>query len=90
MLIEMAELIVEHEWKSRNAESVMKVVGDIIGMQKGGSLPKGFNLKSVVVLNGENRAICNWDAPDANSLKELIGKVNPPTKHRVFEASRAL
>ena len=86
----MTELIVEHEWKSSNAESVMKVVGDIIGMQKGGSLPKGFSLKSLVVLNGENRAICNWEAPDADSLKGLIGKVNPPTEHRVFEASRAL
>lgn len=85
----MAELIVEHEWKSKNSENVMKVVGEIIGMQKDGSLPKGFQLKSVTVLNGENRAICSWDAPDARSLIDLVGKVNPPTKNRVYEASRA-
>ncbi len=86
----MTELVVEHEWKSKNSESVMKVVGDVIGMQKSGSLPEGFNLKSVMVLNGENRAVCNWDAPDAKSLRELLGKVNPPTKNRVYEITRAL
>ncbi len=86
----MTELVVEHEWKNRNSENVMKVVGDIIGMQKNGSLPEGFNLKSVLVLNGENRAVCNWDAPDAKSLAELVGKVNPPTKNRVYEITRAL
>ncbi len=86
----MTELVVEHEWKNKNSDSVMKTVGDIIGMQKSGSLPEGFNLKSVIVLNGENRAICNWEAPGLNALKELLGKVNPPTKNRVFEISRAL
>lgn len=86
----MTELVVEHEWKSRNSDSVMKTVGDIIGMQKNGSLPEGFNLKSVIVLNGENRAICNWDAPDPDSMKELLVKVNPPTKNKVYETTRAL
>lgn len=86
----MAEMVVEHEWKSRNGESVMKVVGDIIGMQKNSSLPEGFTLRSVLLLNGENRAICNWDAPDAKSLRELIGKVNPPTRNTVYEANRVL
>lgn len=86
----MTELVVEHEWKKKNSESVMKTVGEIIGMQKNGKLPEGFNLKSVIVLNGENRAICNWNAPDTNSLKELLGKVNPPTKNKVFEITRAL
>lgn len=86
----MTELVVEHEWKEKNSESVMKTVGEIIGMQKNSSLPEGFSLKSVVVLNGENRAICNWDAPDLNSLKGLLEKVNPPTKHKVYETTRAL
>ncbi len=85
----MVELIVEHAWKNKNSEKVMKVVGDIIGMQKSRTLPEGFTLKSVLVLKDQNKAICNWEAPDATSLKNLLGKVNPPTDHSVTEAVRA-
>ncbi len=84
----MVEAIVEHEWKSEDGESVMKVVGGIIEMQKGGKLPQGFSLKGIQVLNGVNKAICNWEAPSVSALSELIGKVNPPTTHRVSGVTR--
>ncbi len=84
----MTELIIEHEWKSSDGDKVMQVVGGIIEMQKKGSLPAGFTLRSVQLLKGKNRAICNWEAPSASELSDLLGKVNPPTVHTVSEASK--
>ncbi|MCL4447138.1 MAG: hypothetical protein M0Z77_03020 [Thermoplasmatales archaeon] len=86
----MTEVIVEHEWNASDSEKVMKVVGSIIEMQKNGSLPQGFSLKSVQLLKNRNKAICNWEATSAESLAGLIGKVNPPTRHTVTEVSRVL
>ncbi|MGP6240284.1 hypothetical protein ACNF40_07750 [Cuniculiplasma sp. SKW4] len=84
----MADVIVEHKWKEKNGEEVVKVVGSIIDMQKNGKLPAGFTLKSISVLKGENTAICNWEAPSVKDMKDLLEKVNPPTKHEVLEAQK--
>ncbi|MGC8563010.1 MAG: hypothetical protein ACP5UZ_03085 [Thermoplasmata archaeon] len=84
----MAELIIEHEWKREDSEKVMNVVGGIIEMQKKGTLPQGFALKGVQLLNGKNKAICNWVAPSATALSDLLGKVNPPTTHTITEISK--
>jgi hypothetical protein len=84
----MAEVIIEHEWKKEDSENVMKVVGGIIEMQKKGALPQGFALKGVQLLNGKNKAICSWEAPNASSLSDLLAKVNPPTTHTITEVSR--
>lgn len=86
----MVEVIVEHEWKAEDSANVMKVVGSVIEMQKNGTLPQGFELKGVQLLKDKNRAICNWEAPSASSLSELVGKVNPPTVHVATETSRVL
>lgn len=86
----MVNVIVEHRWKNEDGEKVMKTVEGIIGMKQGGSLPEGFNLLSINVIGEENRAICNWDAPSADAMSGLLGQVNPPTTHKVYQADRIL
>ncbi|MEM0159007.1 MAG: hypothetical protein QXV22_05405 [Thermoplasmataceae archaeon] len=84
----MANIIVEHRWKEKNKDEAFKVVGSIVDMAKNGKLPSGFSLKSINVIGSENRAVCNWDAPSVNDMKDLLAKVNPPTKHEVYEAMK--
>lgn len=86
----MSDVIVEHEWKSEDAEKVFKVVGEIVEMSKGGKLPAGFNLKSVDVKAGQNKAVCRWEAPSKDALAELIAKVDPPTTHTLSETQKVL
>jgi hypothetical protein len=84
----MTNVVVEHRWKAENQAEAFKVVGSIVDMAKKGALPAGFSLKAINVLAGENRAICNWEAPSASAMNDLLSKVNPPTEHRVIEAQR--
>ncbi|BAB59379.1 TVG0246963 [Thermoplasma volcanium GSS1] len=86
----MVSIVVEHRWKEKNQDAAFKVVGSIIDMQKNGTLPAGFTLKSVNVIGSERMAVCEWDAPSLDDFKALLEKVNPPTKHEVFEAQRLL
>ncbi|MHB1439550.1 MAG: hypothetical protein ACYCSO_02300 [Cuniculiplasma sp.] len=84
----MTNVIVEHRWKTHNAEEVKKVVGNLVQMSRDKTLPPGFELKSVNILGSEPRAICNWDAPSVRDMKDFIEKINPPTKNEVSEAQR--
>lgn len=84
----MTNIIVEHRWREHNKDEAFKVVGSIVDMAKNSKLPAGFTLQSINVIGEENRAVCNWEAPSANDMKELLKKVNPPTKHEVFEAQK--
>ncbi len=86
----MATIIVEHTWNDQDKDELFKVVGSIVEMQQNGSLPEGFALKSIDVLNGENRAICHWQAPSRDAMSSLLGQVNPPSKHNVFETQKVL
>ena len=85
---EMADLIVQHTWKQENAEAAFAVVKNIIGMAQSGKLPAGYSLKSVNVVAGDNRAFCTWQAPSKQDLEALVGQVNPPTEHSVFEVQK--
>ncbi len=84
----MAELIVQHTWKKENAEAAFAVVQSIVGMAQSGKLPAGYSLKSVNVVAGDNRAFCSWQAPSKQALEQLVGQVNPPTEHSVFEVQK--
>lgn len=86
----MANVVVEHEWSKEDGEAVIKVVGNIVDMAGNGKLPDGFSLKTVDLFNGESRAICRWEAPSASALSDLMGSVNPPTKHRISEVQKIL
>jgi hypothetical protein len=88
-MVRMANIIVEHTWKTHYNEEVKKVITEIVQMAKDKKFPEGFELKSINVLESEFRAICNWEAPSINSMKELLDKVNPPTKHEIKEAQKA-
>ena len=81
----MADLIVQHTWKPENAEAAFAVVRNIVGMAQSGKLPAGYALKSVSVVTGDNRAFCTWQAPSKHDLEQLVGQVNPPTDHTVYE-----
>ncbi|MHB1439549.1 MAG: hypothetical protein ACYCSO_02295 [Cuniculiplasma sp.] len=85
----MANIIVEHRWKNHANEEVKKTIAGIIQMANDGKLPEGFQLKSINVLDSELKAICNWEAPSINSMKEFLEKLNPPTKHEIMEAQKA-
>lgn len=89
-MMEMSAIVVEHKWSDEQQEDLFKVVGDIVEKQKKGELPEGFSLNAINVVKGENRAICNWDAPDVNAMKQLIDQVNPPDEHRVYESQKIL
>ena len=82
------ELLVQHTWKRENTDAVVNVVKKIVGMAQGGQLPAGFALRSVNVVAGEGRAFCNWQAPSRQALVDLVGQVNPPTEHAVFELQK--
>ena len=84
----MAELIVQHTWKNENAEAAFAAVKSIVGMAQSGKLPAGYSLKSVHVVAGDNRAFCAWQAPNKQSLEALVGQVNPPTDHAVYEVQK--
>ena len=86
----MAELIVQHTWKSENAEAAFAAVKNIIGMAQTGKLPSGNRLASVNVVAGDNRAFCAWQAPSKQALEQLVGQVNPPTEHAVYEVRKIL
>lgn len=86
----MAKMIVEHKWSQENSEEVFKVVGSIVEMSKDGQLPDGYRVKSIDLLDGQNRAICTWEAPSREALSGLIEKVNPPTSHSISEAKQIL
>ncbi len=84
----MAELIVQHTWKKENAEAAFAVVKNIVGMAQSGKLPAGYRLTSVNVVAGDNRAFCTWQAPSKRDLEALVGQVNPPTEHAVYEVQK--
>ncbi len=84
----VADLIVQHTWKKENAEAAFAVVKSIVGMANSGQLPAGYTLKSVNVVAGDNRAFCTWQAPSKQSLEQLVGQVNPPTEHSVYEVQK--
>lgn len=86
----MTTVIVEHEWKKGDTDSVFKVVGSIVDMAKGGKLPQGFSLTSIDVIPDTSKAMCRWEAPSAEALSGLISQVNPPTVHRIKETQRIL
>ncbi len=81
----MVELIVQHTWKKENADAAFAVVQNIVGMARSGKLPAGYTLKAVNVVAGDNRAFCTWQAPSRQALESLVGQVNPPTDHSVYE-----
>lgn len=84
----MTNVIVEHRWKPKEKDEVVKVVGGIVDMSKTGKLPEGFKLNSIQLVGSEDMAICNWEAPSAEAMRGLLEKVNPPTKHKVYEATK--
>lgn len=84
----MTNLVVEHRWKAKEKDEVVKVVGGIVDMAKNGKLPEGFKLNSIQLVGSEDMAICNWEAPSKDAMIGLLDKVNPPTKHKVFEADK--
>jgi hypothetical protein len=86
----MAELFVQHTWKSENTNAVVGFVESIAGMAKKGQLPAGFDLRSIDVVPGDTRAFCRWQAPSKEALAGLIAKVNPPTEHTVYELEKML
>ena len=87
---EMTELIVQHTWKKENADAAFAAVKTIVGMAQSGKLPAGYTLASVKVVAGDNRALCSWRAPSKQALEELVGQVNPPTDHAVYEVQTIL
>lgn len=86
----MADLIVQHTWKSENSEAAFATVKSIVGMAQSGQLPAGYALKSVNVVAGDRRAFCTWQAPSKQGLEQLVAQVNPPTEHVVYEVQRVL
>ncbi len=86
----MADLIVQHTWKKENADAAFAVVKNIVGMAQSGKLPSGYALRSVNVVAGDNRAFCTWQAPSKQALEQLVGQVNPPTEHTVYEVQKIL
>ncbi len=84
----MTNVIVEHRWKPKEKDEVIKVVGGIVDMAKNGKLPEGFKLNSIQLIGSEDMAICNWEAPSSTAMHDLLNKVNPPTKHKVYEADK--
>lgn len=86
----MANVVVEHVWNEQDTENLFKVVGSIVEMQKNGTLPQGFVLKSIDVLKGENRAICRWEAPGSSAMSDLLARVNPPSRHNAYETQKVL
>ena len=86
----MTELIVQHTWKPENAEAAFAAVKNIVGMAQSGQLPAGYVLRSVDVAAGVPRAFCAWQAPSKQALEQLVGQVNPPTDHTVYEVQKIL
>ena len=86
----MVNAIVEHEWREKDQEKVLSVVGSIVDMAKNGKLPKGFELNAISVIGEERRAICSWVCPSVDQLRGLLSQVNPPTKHTVKQVNRIL
>lgn len=86
----MANVVVEHIWNEDDKEDLFKVVSSIVEMKNNKSLPEGFNLNSIDVLGGENRAICHWEVPSKDAMVNLLGQVNPPSKHNVYETQKVL
>lgn len=84
----MADFIVQHTWKPENAEAAFAAVKNIIGMAQSAKLPAGYSLKAVNVVAGDSRAFCTWHAPSKQSLEQLVGQVNPPTEHSVYEVQK--
>ncbi len=85
---DMADLIVQHTWKQENADAAFAAVKSIVGMAQSGKLPPGYSLKSVNVVAGDHRAFCTWQAPNRQALEQLVGQVNPPTDHVVYEVQK--
>ncbi len=81
----MSEFLIQHTWKSENTNAVVGVVQAIAGMAQKGQLPSGFALRSIDVVPGDTRAYCRWQAPSKAALANLLGQVNPPTDHVVYE-----
>ncbi len=86
----MAKVVVEHIWIDEDKEKLFKVVGSIIEMKNNRTLPNSFDLESIELLSGENRAICHWEAPGKDAMINLLSQVNPPSRHNVYETQRLL
>ncbi len=84
----MSEFLIQHTWKSENTNAVVGVVQNIAGMAQKGQLPSGFSLRSIDVVPGDTRAYCRWRAPSKEALSSLLGQVNPPTDHVVYELQK--
>ncbi len=84
----MSEFLIQHTWKGENTNAVVGVVQAIAGMAQKGQLPSGFALRSIDVVAGDTRAYCRWQAPSKQALADLLGQVNPPTDHVVYELQK--
>ncbi|MGC9076088.1 MAG: hypothetical protein ACP5HT_02440 [Conexivisphaera sp.] len=85
----MTTVIVVHTWSDSQKPAFDKFAGDLLGMAKGGKLPKGLQLKEVFLAKGKNMAVCRWEVDSLDHLMQVAGSMKPSWKLEAYEATPA-
>ncbi len=84
----MTSVVVVHSWTDSQKSSFDKFAESVLGMAKGGKLPKGLQLKEAFLAKGKNFAICRWDVDSVDHLIQVAGSLKPSWKIDVYEVTQ--
>ena len=81
----MADVVVVHSWNDDQKDKVMEFANKVTTMAKNKQLPKGLKLLGIDLGQGQNMAVCKWEADSLNHLMEVAKSLGPTWDIKAFE-----
>lgn len=85
----MADVVVVHSWTDDQKDKVMEFANKVTTMAKNKQLPKGLKLLGIDLGQGQNMAVCKWEADSLNHLMEVAKTLGPTWDIKAFEVKPA-
>jgi|ACXK01.1.fsa_nt_gi hypothetical protein len=89
LYILMADVVVVHSWNDDQKDKVMEFANKVTTMAKNKQLPKGLKLLGIDLGQGQNMAVCKWEADSLNHLMEVAKSLGPTWDIKAFEVKPA-
>ncbi len=85
----MTTVIVLHKWSDAQRSEFDGFAKSILGLAKEGKLPKGLQLKEVLLAKGRNVAICKWEVDSLEHLMQVASSMKPSWNVEAYEVTSA-